>query len=145
MTVAERYYFDANTVIAILESRAMPTRAQRDLLGALETGALEAVSSDLTLSECLVKPIRENNRLLIDAILTFLDGRGALPLVPLDRTIMIRSAELRAAFGMTLPDAIHVASARAAGCTVMLSADTAMRLPPGMRRESWDDIGREPA
>ncbi|MBK8458395.1 MAG: PIN domain-containing protein [Phyllobacteriaceae bacterium] len=143
--MAERYYLDSNTVIAIIERNTPPTEAQTAFLRAAEDGEIAALSSDLTLSECLVRPIRDGNKSLIEAILAFLDGGDALPLAPLGRTIMIRSAELRAAFGMKLPDAVHVACAREAGCTVMLSADKAMRLPPGMRRISWDDLGKEPA
>lgn len=145
MNLSERYCLDANTVIAIHERNIPAKNAQTAFLRGGEDGGIAALSSDLTLSECPVRPIRDGNTPLVDAILSFLDGRDALPLLPLDREIVIRSAELRAAFGMKPPDASHVSCGRETGCTVMLGADKAMRVPPGMRRVSWEDLGKEPA
>jgi predicted nucleic acid-binding protein len=49
-----------------------------------------------------------------------------------ERTILIEAARLQARLVLRLPDAIHVATAVAAGCDVVLSNDRRLRVPAGM-------------
>ena len=52
-----------------------------------------------------------------------------LAMVPVSRTILIDAARLRANSGLRLPDAIHVATAVAAGCPIFLSNDRRLKVP----------------
>lgn len=104
---------------------------------------MDCVSSELTLAECLVKPLRLRDAHLAEDYSDFLNGRDQLPILPFTRTSFVRSAEIRALTGAKLPDAMHIACAELAGCAIFLSADTGLRLPAGLRRVSWDDIGKE--
>jgi predicted nucleic acid-binding protein len=52
--------------------------------------------------------------------------------MPVERAILLRAARLRCELHLKLPDAIHVASAVAAGCDLFLSNDHRLRVPDGM-------------
>jgi predicted nucleic acid-binding protein len=136
----DRFYLDANTVIAIVERNSAFTTSQRHFLEGIDEGRINAVSSDIAMSECLVRPIRDANRNAIQSFLEFFDDRPTLPLIGMSRDVMIKAAELRALTLAKLPDAIHIACALLAGCTVFLSADQRLHLPKTMRRVAFDDL-----
>ena len=143
VTVAERYYLDANTVIAIVESGHSLNAAQHSFLENVDAGRVFATSSEIALAECLVKPFRDLDAAAISSLLDFLNGRRTLPLVPLSRGVMIKAAQVRAATDAKLPDAIHIACAVDAECTVFLSSDKRLRTPNPMRRLAFDDLELE--
>ena len=136
----ERFYLDANTVIAIVERNFALTPSQRTFLEGIDEGKIMAMSSDISLGECLVRPIRSGDSNAIASILDFLDDRPNLPLVGMSRDVMIKAAEIRALTSAKLPDAIQVACASLAGCTVFVSADKRLRLPKSMQRVAFDDL-----
>ena len=140
MAEPKRFYFDANSVIAILE-RSEPLNAhQRAFLLGIADGRLFCCASELTLTECIVKPLRVGNITLANEYARFLDTQLSAPLMQLDRRVLLLAAEIRAGSGTKLPDAIHVACASVSKCTIMLSADKALPLPSGMARCSFEDI-----
>nr|WP_256477806.1 PIN domain-containing protein [Aurantimonas marianensis] len=140
VTAEERYYLDANTVIAIVECGQTLNAAQHSFLASVDAGRVFATSSEMALSECLVKPFRDLDTAAISTLLDFLNGRRTLPLVPLSRGVMIKAAQVRAATDAKLPDAIHIACAIDAECTVFLSSDRRVRMPGIMRRIAFDDL-----
>lgn len=136
----ERFYLDSNTIIAIVERQSAFTPAQERFLKAVDAGEIRVFSSGVALAEYLVKPIRDGDRVRLGALLRFFEDERTLPLVPADRGIFVRAAELRALDYLQLPDAIHVACAIRAGCDVFLSADRRLRMPDTMRRIAFDDL-----
>lgn len=137
---AERYYLDANTVITILERNIPFSESQKAFLAGIDAGETNCASSELTLAECLVKPLRDSEIARMDAVLAFLDDRKELPLLKFDRAGFIRAAHVRAEAGLKMPDAMHVAIAEMGGCTMIVSADRNLRLPSPMRRVAFDDL-----
>jgi predicted nucleic acid-binding protein len=137
MASKPRWYFDSNAIISIIEGASPPTAAQRDALIGIEDMDIEALTSELTLAECLVKPLAEGRADLIGAFMEFLDNRDSLPTVPITRDILLLAAEIRSQAAVKLPDAIHVATARSSGCTAFISNDKGIKLPAGIARVSW--------
>jgi predicted nucleic acid-binding protein len=136
----DRYYLDSNTVMAILESNVPFGAAQKAFLVGMDEGTLACFSSELTLAECLVKPLRDMDSARVDAVLAFLDDRSELPLLKANRAVFVSAAHVRAQARLKLPDAMHVAIADMNGCTVFVTADKNIRLPSSMRRVSFDDL-----
>ena len=56
-----------------------------------------------------------------------------LSVLPVERTILIEAARLQAQLTLRLPDAIHVATAVAAGCSTLLSNDRRLRVPADLK------------
>lgn len=89
----------------------------RQVLTAIETGQLRAVSSVITLAEVLTCPLRDGNENLAARYRKLLVESGHLQLVPIDAHVAARATALRAEYGLRTPDALQVAVAQAAGST----------------------------
>ena len=118
-----RIYLDANLFIYAVEGHPEHAEVLEVLFGLLDQGDIQAVTSELTLAEVLVKPFEEG-RLDISAVYEEMITPSIwLSVVPVERSTLIAAASLRGALDIKLPDAIHVASAMATGCEVFLSND----------------------
>lgn len=84
-----------------------------------EPNARYAISPLVEL-ECLVKPIRNGNVALQRY---YADVFEQLELLPLDETVFLAAAELRAGFGLRTPDALHLACAQLARCEALWTND----------------------
>ena len=118
-----RVYLDANVVIYAVEGFADVAAQVQALLAALDAAEIVAVTSELTLAEVLVKPLREQNRAARQAYETFLTPTPVLQTVPISRDVLEAAARLRATTRLKLPDAIHLATARLGGCDSFLTND----------------------
>ena len=97
----------------------------RDALLRVDRGELSAVTSELTLAEVLVKPLREHNATLAERYHRRLTSGPTLEVHPVSRTVLSRAAALRAGYpSIKLPDAIHAATATLRGCTTLITNDT---------------------
>ena len=111
--------------------------ARARFLRLLDEGKVKALTSELTLAECLVKPFADRNAVAVSAYLEFLDGRQNFPVIPVSREILLAAARLRGKKNVKLPDAIHLATAGAFGCTVFLSNDRRLRSVDDLRILAW--------
>lgn len=92
----------------------------------------DAVTSELALCECLVKPFQSGRQDFAETYLRFLQPRPGLAVVPVARSVLLQAARHRAD-GLTLPDAIHAATALQQTCTHFLTNDDRFRILTGIR------------
>src|SRR5918999_4857060 len=92
-------YLDANIVIHIVEGHEKYREAIAFLLEQIDTGRIAAITSELTLAEVLVTPIRDEDQERVRAFEALLTDTPQFRMVPVHRSIMRRSAELRATLG----------------------------------------------
>jgi predicted nucleic acid-binding protein len=128
-------YLDTNIFIYAVEGYAPEEAFLRELLAALEDGRFTAVTSELSLAEVLVKPFEFGREDVAVAYTEFLEPSDRLAVLPVDRAILVEAARQRAALGARMPDAIHVATALAAGCELFLTNDRRLKLPAGLVKE----------
>ena len=121
-----RIYLDTAPVIYSVEKHADYWQLLVSLWQSLKSGDIEVVTSELTLLETLVQPIRQNNKILIAAYETLLT-QTEIELFPINLDVLRESANLRAADNLKTPDAIHAATAAAANCTYLLTNDPIFR------------------
>jgi predicted nucleic acid-binding protein len=127
----ERAYIDANAFVEIFEKNSdVSTRLRRLFMGA-ESSVLVRLTSELTLAEILVKPMKERNAKLVELYTGFLQSGPLLEVVPIDRQVLYTAAMTRAEDGGTkLPDAIHIAIALERECHWFVTGDKEIRLSP---------------
>ena len=133
-------YLDANVFIYAVEGFERFASVSKQLLAALDAGNLKGLTSELTLAEVLVAPIRQSRYDGVAEFEALLSGRPTLQLIPINRAILRRSAEHRAILGGTLPDAIHTATAFESDCTHFITADRNLKTSPSIELVLLDEF-----
>jgi predicted nucleic acid-binding protein len=90
------------------------------------------VTSELSVLEVLVKPLKINDVLLADLFRRVLYDTLGLTALPISREVLELSAQLRAAHGLKTPDAIHAATALHHGCSEFVTNDAVFKRVPGL-------------
>lgn len=124
-----------DTVILIHWIENHPQWAPRlaPVFRAIDRGEMRSYTSALTLAEVLVVPFRHGNVRLAEQYEAFLRRGRGLTLAPLDLQVLRGAAMLRARYSVRMPDALHLASALARGCTAFLTDDRRLPAIPGLR------------
>jgi predicted nucleic acid-binding protein len=131
LTNAARVYIDTVTVIYAVEQTPTYGVLLNPLWNNLQAGNIQVFSSELTLMETLVVPIRNSDTFLVSAYERLLRS-PQMQLIPISQTILREAAKLRAITpSVRTPDAIHAATAIAANCTQFLTNDRQLRTITG--------------
>jgi predicted nucleic acid-binding protein len=120
---AEAIYLDTNIVIFAIESREPWFNVLRPLFEAFDRGSIRGITSELTVAEALALPIAAGNDDLISRYRELSAFDSSLETVPVNRAILMLAAEIRGRLRLKLVDAIHIATARLAGCNHFLTQD----------------------
>ena len=120
---ALRVYLDANVVVRGMERTDAGAGEVGRLIEFAECDKLELVTSELTLSEVLVGPIRLGDDILATAYLDLLTNDSIFELLPVTRDVLLFSSQIRARSDARLPDCVHVATAKLSGCRLIVSYD----------------------
>ena len=132
----KKVYLDTNLFIYALEAIEPWFAVTVELLSSIDVGYATAVTSELTLAECLVKPYRLNRLPVVKAYDDLLRSRPYFFVAPISRDLLlVEASRLRAAVGgIRLPDAIHVATALKYGCDVFISNDQRISSVPSLEK-----------
>ena len=117
-----RVYVDANAWIYARETD-LKWDELRTFLFLAHSGAWKLVTSELTLAETLVWPIKSRDRSAQSAFQSQLCNAPHLLVLPITRAILVEAATLRATRGLEMPDAIHAATAKGSRCSHFLTGD----------------------
>jgi predicted nucleic acid-binding protein len=129
----QKVYLDTNIFIYGLEAIEPWARLVQDIYVSLEAGEWHAVTSSLSIAECLVKPLKLERADMVLAYRAALSQSAYLQISPLSDEILVDAARLRATYNLKLPDAVHMATALKEGCTTMLTNDAQFRKVPEMK------------
>ncbi|WP_159500398.1 type II toxin-antitoxin system VapC family toxin [Microbacterium sp. 18062] len=121
----ELIYLDTCLLIYALEEQGWIGATARRRLGELTA---PAAISPLVVHECLVKPFRDDDHLLLDRYLT---AFNELTLLEIGLDAYVHASRLRAATGMRTPDALHLAVAKLAGCSALWTNDRRLTAASG--------------
>lgn len=125
----DRVYVDANILIYWLERVEPFCRRTDRLLDRVALRGATLATSEVSIGECLRHPFRHDNADLITLYETLFAG-DEIETIPVDRPVLFRAAEISGTTGLKLFDAIHVASAAAARCAVLVTNDRRIRTMP---------------
>ena len=105
----------------------------------IRAGTLSAVTSPITLSECLVHPYRRSDMALAQKFRNVITAGVNTRYVGVD-AVAERAAEIRAHYNLKLADSFQVAAAIAAGCDAFLTNDTALKRVNGITILALDEL-----
>jgi predicted nucleic acid-binding protein len=118
-----RIFLDAASVIYWVERNPTCFEIMASIFPRIEAGTITAVTSPITLAECLVRPMRDGNRQLEQLFSNLIVlGRNTV-FATIDDACARHAADLRARPGITLTDALQVAIAIKTKCDLFLTND----------------------
>lgn len=119
-----KVYLDTAPIIYSVEKNPDYCDLLDDIWTSLEAGEIEVVTSELSLLETLVHPIRNDDADLVEAYETLLTDSDVI-VVPITTAILRAAVNLRAMHNFKTPDAIHAATAMYLGCSHLVANDSA--------------------
>jgi predicted nucleic acid-binding protein len=129
MTVEEalqgvsRLFLDTPPVIYYVERHPRYGPLVDPIFDRIDEGRLEAVTSPVTLAECLVVPYRDKRPDLQSKFADLIVNGTGVTFAELGADIARQAADLRARYKLALADAFQIATARASGCDAFLTND----------------------
>lgn len=133
---------DANVVIYLLENVEPGASRAAAIVDAIESGAVRGSMSTVAQTEILVGPARSADPTVFElAAQELRDLRIAKN--PLTARIAEDAAWVRGQTGLRLPDAVHIATARASGATALVTNDRRIRSRVGLEVYYLDDLATD--
>lgn len=106
----------------------------------IDQGTLGAVTSPVTLAECLVHPTRQQDTVLQQDFIDLITAGNNTQFVAVDQDIAQTAAELRARYNLLLPDAFQAAVAIVLGCDALLTNDRGLQRVGELKILILDDL-----
>ena len=94
---------------------------------AIDAGQLGAVTSPVTLAECLVHPLRHGLAPVRQAFIEAVVSGANTTFVDISQPTGEMAAKLRADYNLRLPDALQLAAAITYGCDAFLTNDAQLK------------------
>ncbi|HET9918738.1 MAG TPA: PIN domain-containing protein [Ktedonobacteraceae bacterium] len=133
-------YLDTNSFIYSVE-RIDPYRAILDTLWqTVSTGQFTVITSELTLLEVLVKPLKVGDATTAATFRAVLRNTPDVQMLPITQVVLEKAANLRATLNLKTPDAIHAATAVLQSCKLFVSNDAAFRRVPSLNVAVLNEI-----
>jgi len=122
-----RIAFDANVFIYLFEGSGALSLAAASILDAISAGRSTGIAATIALSELIAGPVRAGDQTMAERYLDAIRSIEHLHVVPATAEIAADAGVVRGRTGLTLADALHVATARAAGASAMVTNDRRIR------------------
>ena len=132
-------YLDANGFIYSVERVEPYSTLLEPMWRQARAGEFDVASSDITILETLVKPLREGDE-VVEMLLRSMFDAHEVSLIPATRELWEDAARIRADTGLKTPDALHAATALNTGCAVFVTNDTDFRRVEGLPIVVLDDL-----
>jgi predicted nucleic acid-binding protein len=147
VTIAEnlqgvrRLFLDTAPVIYFIQRTPQYYDLVRVFFERINEQALIAVTSPITLAECLVQPYRLGQTELQQDFLELITNYDNVEFVPIDQPdLAIQAAQIRARYNLQLPDAFQIAVALIANCEAILTNDVTLRRVTELRVLVLDEL-----
>ena len=135
-----RLFLDTAPVIYLVEQSPVYLSVVAAIFQRLDNNTIAAVTSSLTLAECLVAPYRQGALRLQQTYLDFfINSSNATLMVPGIVTAQ-EGAKLRARYNLGLLDALQVATALEGRCEALLTNDKMFHRVTELRVLILDDL-----
>lgn len=125
--MAQKIGLDTVVFIYLLEDRGASGRRAERLLHSVEQGVTEAVFSSIGIIEILTGPKKLGRSDLAAQYKEHLAHFPHLTIAGINEAIVDAASDLRARYGISTPDAIHIATALDFGAEEFFTNDKALR------------------
>jgi predicted nucleic acid-binding protein len=118
---------DSNILVYLMEQVSPWERVVSELMSAVESRTCRATLSAIALGEVLGGPARHGELAQVERYASMIAEFPGLTISPVDLNLVVDAAVISGIRNMSLADAIHMASARAAGATAFVTNDRRVR------------------
>lgn len=122
-----RLFIDTAPVIYYVEQNPHFQSQVNAIFEQVDAGQVRVVNSPITLSECLIGPMRSGNEQLQSDFQELLVRGAFTEFVTISEAIAVDAARLRATYNLTLTDALQLATAVATQCDAFLTNDKQLK------------------
>lgn len=140
LTGVSLLFLDTAPVIYQVEKNPVYFDRVAAIFQAIDVGQVGALTSPITLAECLVHPLRMGLAPVQQAFLDTIVQGANTTFVELGQVIGERAAQLRADYNLLLPDALQLAAALTNGCDAFLTNDIRLKRVTGLRILVLDEL-----
>jgi predicted nucleic acid-binding protein len=130
---SKKIALDTKLFIYVFEQHPEFGEKAKAILEHIENGFVDAVASSVSLTEILVKPIREGNLTLEKQYKLLFSHFPNLTILPIDNVVAERAAYLRGKYNIKTPDALILATARLANADVFITNDQRLEIVKEMK------------
>ena len=120
-------FLDTAPVIYFVENNPTYFSLLKPIFTKLDEGSIQAVTSPITLAECLYYPYKNNDKNLVKVFYDRLITGQNVRLMSITADIANYSAHLRANYNLGFADAFQVATAIASGSDIFLTNDKQLK------------------
>ena len=135
-----RIGLDSNLFIYLIEDVEPWADRVADLLTAVNSGMATAVMSAIGMTEVLSGPARDGDLDRLERNNDDIRSISGLSITPLGPDVAADAAVIRGVRGISLADAVHLATARAAGATAFVTNDRRIRGSAKLEVVYLDDL-----
>lgn len=134
-----RVAIDSNVLIYLLDADPGRAETAASIINAVAMGQIEGVLASIGLAEALVGPAQTGDGAAFEHAAATIRDMG-FRIAPMDAAAAEDAAWIRGRTGMSLPDAVHIACAQAAGATAFVTNDRGIPVQPGIDIVRFDDL-----
>ena len=140
LTGVSLLFLDTAPVIYQVEKNLVYFDRVAPIFQAIDAGQLSAMTSPITLAECLVHPLRLGVAPVRQAFLDTIVRGANTTFVEIGQAIGELAAQLRADYNLRLPDALQLAAALTHSCDAFLTNDIQLKRVTGLRVLVLDEL-----
>lgn len=133
-------FLDTAPVIYQVEKNAVYFDRVAPIFRAIDAGQINAITSPVTLAECLVHPLRQGLAPVREAFIDAIVNGANTTFIEIGQSIGELAAQFRADYNFRLPDSLQLAAAIVNGCDTFLTNDTQLKRVPGIRVLVLDEL-----
>ena len=134
-----RVAIDSNVLIYLLDGAPGRADVAASIVDAVALGETEGVLASVGIAEALVGSARTGDAAAFEYTAATIRDMG-FRIIAMDAAAAEDAAWIRARTGMSLPDAAHLACARAGGATAFVTNDRGIAAQPGIDIVRFDDL-----
>jgi predicted nucleic acid-binding protein len=135
-----RVAFDTNVFVYLFESTGPLADAATAVVNAVSARRIVGIVSSVALTEVIVRPVLLGDDTMGERYANAIQSIENLQIVPATAEIAIEAGFVRARTGLTLADALHVATARVAGASALVTNDRRVRSLPKLEVVQLADL-----
>ncbi|MBC7814560.1 MAG: type II toxin-antitoxin system VapC family toxin, partial [Burkholderiales bacterium] len=127
LAAVQRLYIETSPFIYYVENHPIYSDKMDNIFDGINARQIEVLSSVITLSETLTKPLKTGDKVVEQAYRALFQQTHYITLLPINISVAERTADLRARYNLKTPDALHLAAALDSGCNAFLTNDLALK------------------